>query len=77
MISPAIDSLLFCSSFLGKVFLLTEFQAKLFLTQNWPGGIKRDRLLSFIETFIYRLVLWSLTEREEKRKEKNEMEKQV
>ena len=33
------------SSFLGKVFLLTEFQAKLFLTQNWPGGNKRDSLL--------------------------------
>ena len=36
-----------------------------------------QNLFSFIKTFIYRLVLWSLTEREEKRKEKNEMEKQV
>ena len=36
-----------------------------------------QNLFSFIEKFIYRLVLWSLTGREETRKEKNEMEKQV
>ena len=32
------------SSILGKIFQLTEFQAKLFLMRNWVGGFNRDRL---------------------------------
>ena len=33
-------------SYLGEVFPLPEFQAKLFLMRNWVGGFYRDSLLT-------------------------------